>query len=266
MRKWEEDKNRLAHVRKLKNARSSIDSNLRPNKPKKSANVKNSKTPFYTQKYFQADMAFQNNAMNGQERRHYEGKNLFGGANDVQGGAVIDEGDSFMNKTHSKMNSSHHSMQTSFLLGGPIERINNLPIFKLLQAFKLQQYAKKFADIGYGYEVYKIALLLPRERHDLLSKLNLMPGHRARFLSLFEIIDQIYPRDEKFKMLKKYKKSSRAKISNGAPTDYKANSKSGVEIFRDSTSGSSKRRKNLMKYYKQLDKQSKKEVNEHFIK
>lgn len=104
--------------------------------------------------------------------------------------------------------------KNSFPLSGAIDKINNLPIFKLLQAFKLQQYAKTFTDLGYGFEVYKIALLLPKQRHGLLNKLNLMPGHRARFLSLFEIIDQIYPKEEKFKMLREFKKPNKHKPSN----------------------------------------------------
>lgn len=103
--------------------------------------------------------------------------------------------------------------KSSFQLSGAIDKINNLPIFKLLQAFKLQQYAKTFTDLGYGFEVYKVALLLPKQRHGLLNKLNLMPGHRARFISLFEIIDQIYPKEEKFKMLKEFRKASKHKPS-----------------------------------------------------
>lgn len=34
MKKWEEDKNRLAHMKKLKGAKSIIDSNLKPVKSK----------------------------------------------------------------------------------------------------------------------------------------------------------------------------------------------------------------------------------------
>ena len=41
-----------------------------------------------------------------------------------------------------------------------------------------------------------------------------MPGHRARFLSLFEIIDQIYPKEEKYKMMKELKKPIKYKPSH----------------------------------------------------
>lgn len=36
---------------------------------------------------------------------------------------------------------------------------HELPIFQLLKAFKLQQYAQKLAEIGYGQDIYKLALL-----------------------------------------------------------------------------------------------------------
>lgn len=84
---------------------------------------------------------------------------------------------------------------------------SELPIFCLLQAFKLQQYTRQLESLGYGKEVYKLALLLPRQRHDLLKRLMLMPGHKVKFLSLFEVIDQIYPKSEKFKLVSDAKKA-----------------------------------------------------------
>lgn len=167
--------------------------------------MKKSQSPLYTQKYFAPDSLFQNMAANGDAKWEIFAKNLFGSLHEVQGGGILDDKDSFIEKSNSKLDTSKDSIQANYPLKGPTDKINNLPIFKLLQAFKLQQYAKVFADLGFGFEVYKIALLLPRQRHDLLNKLNLMPGHRARFLSLFEIIDQIYPKEEKFKMLQSCK-------------------------------------------------------------
>ena len=128
-----------------------------------------------------------------------------------------------------------------------------------MQAFKLQQYAKAFADHGYGFEVYKVALLLPRQRHDLLNKLNLMPGHRARFLSLFEIIDQIYPKEEKFRLLKSLRKGQ--KSHSEAQT---ASLPTPEQV--ESSGKPPRRRKNLMKQYNMLDKKSKRNINENFIR
>jgi len=157
------------------------------------------------------------------------------------------------------MLNKYSSHQNAYPLKGNTARANSLPIFKLLQAFKLQQYAKIFADLGYGFEVYKVALLLPRQRHDLLNKLNLLPGHRARFLSLFEIIDQIYPREEKFKMLRDAKKSSRIKPEIGS---------SGLKKIPENDHGKSagRKKRSLMRHYNMLDNKSKRDINETFLR
>ena len=157
----------------------------------------------------------------------------------------------------SKLNSTKDSVQ--FPLNGSVAKVNNLPIFKLLQAFKLQQYAKTFVDLGYSFEVYKIALLLPRQRHELLTKLNLMPGHRARFLSLFEIIDQIYPKEQKFQMMQQLKKASKSRSNTAQNFNKKV--EGGVPPSGQ-VSKSGKKRKSLMKQYNSLDKKAKKDINE----
>ena len=43
------------------------------------------------------------------------------------------------------------------------------PIFKLLKAFKLQQYARKMIDRGFGHEVSKLALLQFTQRQELVT-------------------------------------------------------------------------------------------------
>jgi hypothetical protein len=227
----------------------------------KSSILKNSKSPAYTQKFFSPDNLYQN--MSGNEYNPVEivGKNLFSGINEAQGGGYIEDRDSIIDRSNSKLNSTKDSFNTSFPLGGPTDKASSLPIFKLLQAFRLQQYAKTFLDLGYGFEVYKIALLLPRQRHDLLNKLNLMPGHRARFLSLFEIIDQIYPKEEKFKILQDFKKSTKSKpilASNPNP-------RNSAEP-KENSNKPGKKRRSLMRCYNSLDKQAKKDINENFIK
>ena len=41
------------------------------------------------------------------------------------------------------------------------EKLTELPIYKLLKVFKLQQYSMKMNEMGYGHDVYKLALLTP---------------------------------------------------------------------------------------------------------
>ena len=52
-----------------------------------------------------------------------------------------------------------------------IRSLPNLPIYKLLKAFNLQQYTLKLVEKGYGSEVFKLALLTGQGREDLVEQL-----------------------------------------------------------------------------------------------
>ena len=67
------------------------------------------------------------------------------------------------------------------------------PIFKLLKAFKLQQYARKMIDRGFGHEVSKLALLQFTQRQELVTQLRIMPGHVNKMWALFDMVDNLYP-------------------------------------------------------------------------
>ena len=86
-----------------------------------------------------------------------------------------------------------------------VDKVSSMPIFKLLQGFKLQQYAKALFELGYGYEIYKFTFLSENAKANLINKLNLMPGHRARFLNFFEFWKRSYPKDHKARSIKKLK-------------------------------------------------------------
>lgn len=48
---------------------------------------------------------------------------------------------------------------------------------------------KKFTDLGYGEDIYKLALLTPKQRDEIMEKLNALPGHGQKLLEFFKIID-----------------------------------------------------------------------------
>ena len=50
---------------------------------------------------------------------------------------------------------------------------------------------QKLAELGYGEELYKLALLDEYEREELLSLLRVMPGHKAKLMSFFKVIDEV---------------------------------------------------------------------------
>ena len=66
-----------------------------------------------------------------------------------------------------------------------------LPIFKLLQAFKLQQYTKTFVDLGYGEDVYKLTMMSQRKKQELFGQIDFLPGHKQRLIDLFRRVDNV---------------------------------------------------------------------------
>lgn len=75
-------------------------------------------------------------------------------------------------------------------------QLTEIPIYQLLKAFKLQQYTLKMNDLGYGHDVYKLALLSAAQREDFVDQLKVVPGHKAKIAGFFSVIDEIYPRSK----------------------------------------------------------------------
>lgn len=48
--------------------------------------------------------------------------------------------------------------------------------------------------MGYGLDIYKLALLNDSQRNDLIAQLKVLPGHKAKLMSLFDVIDELYPK------------------------------------------------------------------------
>ena len=51
-------------------------------------------------------------------------------------------------------------------------------------------------EMGYGHDVYKLALLSAAQREDFIGQLKVMPGHKAKIMGFFAVIDDIYPRNK----------------------------------------------------------------------
>lgn len=49
-------------------------------------------------------------------------------------------------------------------------------------------------EMGYGQDVYKLALLSHKQRDDFVEQLKVMPGHKAKIAGFFSVLDEIYPR------------------------------------------------------------------------
>lgn len=46
-------------------------------------------------------------------------------------------------------------------------------------------------EMGYGEDIYKLALLSYRQREDLIDKLHALPSHRSKLNEFFRVIDQV---------------------------------------------------------------------------
>jgi hypothetical protein len=48
--------------------------------------------------------------------------------------------------------------------------------------------------LGYGHDIYKLALLNGVQREDFVNQLKVMPGHKAKIAGFFTVLDELYPR------------------------------------------------------------------------
>jgi hypothetical protein len=46
-------------------------------------------------------------------------------------------------------------------------------------------------ELGYGDDIYKLAMLSHRQREDIIDKLFVLPGHRSKFIEFFKVVDQV---------------------------------------------------------------------------
>ena len=46
-------------------------------------------------------------------------------------------------------------------------------------------------ELGYGEDIYKLAMLSHRQREDLVERLFALPGHKSKLSEFFKVIDQV---------------------------------------------------------------------------
>ena len=64
--------------------------------------------------------------------------------------------------------------------GRGANKLTELPIYQLLKAFKLNQYARRLDEMGYGHNIEKLSRLKVSKRNQIISEMNVMPGHKAK--------------------------------------------------------------------------------------
>jgi len=75
-------------------------------------------------------------------------------------------------------------------------------VFDMLKSLDLQQYSRKFAELGYDNDVLKLKLLNKKQRKDFIKCLNPLPGHKDRLTSMFSMLDDIFSKEDMPKIIR----------------------------------------------------------------
>ncbi len=109
--------------------------------------------------------------------------------------------------------------------------------------------------MGYGHDIYKLALLSQVQREDFVVSLKVMPGHKAKIAGFFTVIDEIYPRSVVMEQ-----------ISAATPQSFAVK---GSKRSRITSAGRARYplgpQKTLLQKYEKLDKQTKQLFNNNFL-
>jgi hypothetical protein len=137
--------------------------------------------------------------------------------------------------------------------------------------------------VGYGLDIYKLALLNDSQRNDLIAQLKVLPGHKAKLMSLFDVIDELYPKKIVAEQLKQFTtpsssttastKQNKFKRANTASnTAYRVgNSRQNAGIatqYNNHSRGwtvSAQNPRSLLHQYENLDPHTKQAFNSTFL-
>lgn len=109
-------------------------------------------------------------------------------------------------------------------------------------------------DLGYGQDVYKLALLNAQQREEFVDQLKVMPGHKAKIAGFFSVIDDLYPRSKVLEQINSVtpqrngKGSKKTRITSAGRTRYHLGPQ-----------------KTLLQQYEKLNRNTKQAFNNHFM-
>ncbi|EGR28093.1 n-terminal domain protein [Ichthyophthirius multifiliis] len=73
------------------------------------------------------------------------------------------------------------------------QNILQIPLYKLLKMFNLQQYAKELITRGFGYDLTKFRNLTQNQIETLFTDIKVLPGHNTKLNNLLIYINEITP-------------------------------------------------------------------------
>lgn len=88
-------------------------------------------------------------------------------------------------------------------IGFPFAEIDTKPqsvkgsrVFSMLKTLDLQQYSRKFIDLGYNNDLCKLAFLNKKQRKDFILNLKPLPGHKDKLSLMFTMLDDIFEKEK----------------------------------------------------------------------
>jgi hypothetical protein len=89
-------------------------------------------------------------------------------------------------------------------------------VFSMLKSLDLQQYSRKFYELGYDHDIWKLYFLNSKQRKEFIQSLKPLPGHKDRLTSMFTMLDEIFEKEGMFDLIRQTSKRHRQLLNSQA--------------------------------------------------
>lgn len=103
-------------------------------------------------------------------------------------------------------------------IGFPFVEVDTKPqsvkgsrVFSMLKTLDLQQYSRKFVELGYDNDLCKLAFLNKKQRKDFIQNLKPLPGHKDKLASMFIMLDDIFENEGVSEIIRQTSTSKRTR-------------------------------------------------------
>jgi hypothetical protein len=174
-----------------------------------------------------------------------------------------------------KGKNTSNNRQNRSKIGFPLVDLDSQPqsikgsrAFNMLKSLDLQQYSRKFVELGYDNDLCKLAFLNIKQRKDFIQSLKPLPGHKDKLSSMFTMLDEIFEKEGMSKIIRHTSTSKRNRQTSNLQVGASKDSKR--EILKNSKTRSDsdvsiRPTGMLLKKYMGLRMNIKSDINDKFI-
>jgi hypothetical protein len=139
--------------------------------------------------------------------------------------------------------------------------------FNMLKSLDLQQYSRKFVELGYDNDLCKLAFLNKKQRKDFILSLKPLPGHKDKLSSMFSMLDEIFEKEGMSKIIKHISNSKKIRQTSNHQVGTSKDGKREISNIhsRPDTDSSVRPTGILRKKYIGLRINVKSEINDKFM-